>query len=306
MLFLSLIEHDHSKPPYTNEELQRLCGCNNSCTVEAILKVGCRKPFHHIDIDRLTREQKQMYLYHMLTKLRQIKKQYADFYSRIISSICSNQDITVPQLRTIIKNLEWFSEAKEKNSRLQRLNECQDKESILDVYAEICSWINHHPIGEVVEKCGSENDKKEYQEYVDNTLKKFLQNSITVFTDTCSQDLGGAVPDTQHFRLKLDRDLNDEEVNGTFLPFIRGKVAELLEISLLNLHILSFRKGCFEIVFSIPMMTYKRTFPLTLTRSRALENLKYKLAGLKFKSMYYTEVSHHTRMYINFSSINRI
>uniref|UniRef100_A0A1X7TW62 Uncharacterized protein n=1 Tax=Amphimedon queenslandica TaxID=400682 RepID=A0A1X7TW62_AMPQE len=57
----------------------------------------------------------------------------------------------------------------------------------------------------------------------------------------------------------------------------------------MNLYILSLREGCLEAVFSIPEATYEKYFPLTLDRSRALENLTYEPVGLKFKSIYYSD-----------------
>uniref|UniRef100_A0A1X7TH52 Uncharacterized protein n=1 Tax=Amphimedon queenslandica TaxID=400682 RepID=A0A1X7TH52_AMPQE len=57
----------------------------------------------------------------------------------------------------------------------------------------------------------------------------------------------------------------------------------------MNLYILSLREGCLEVVISIPEATYEKYFPLTLDRSRALENLTYEPVGLKFKSVYYSD-----------------
>ena len=286
------IGSDSSRPPYTTEQLKRLCTCTQ-CDLETIITTGCpqrREEFHDLDIKRLSREQRQVYLYHAIKEIREMKKQWTNTYDKITQSISRNTGISVLHLKTIIKTLDWFGAAKDKNSRLQRLNECQDKESIFDVYAEICSWLNHHPLGDLANKFGTENDKQEYENYVAKT-ERFLHHSITFFTDSCSQDLGGAVNEVKLFRLKLDTELSHDVLDGTILPFLHGEVAKLLNIPQMNLYILSLKEGCFEVVFSIPEVTYKKYFPLTLDRSRALENLTYEPVGLKFKSMYYSDVS---------------
>uniref|UniRef100_A0A1X7TWG0 Death domain-containing protein n=1 Tax=Amphimedon queenslandica TaxID=400682 RepID=A0A1X7TWG0_AMPQE len=287
---------NNSRPhPYTTEELMQFCTCTQ-CDLETIITTGCpqkREDFHPLDIKRLSSEQRHVYLHHAITEIREIKRQWTRTYIRITQSISRNTGISVSYLKTVITTLDWFGAAKDKNCRLQRLNECQDKESIFEVYAEICSWLNHHPLREIVDECGTENEKQEYEKYIAKK-EQFLRHSITFFTDSCSQDLGGAVTEVKLFRLKLDTELSHDVLDGTILPFLQGEVAKLLSIPQMNLYILSLREGCFEVVFSIPEITYNKNFPLTLDRSRALENLTYEPVGLKFKSMYYSDVDTHT------------
>ena len=270
----------------------QFCTCTH-CDLETIITTGCphrREDFHPLNIKRLSQEQRQVYLYHAIKEIREMKKVWSNTYNTITQSISRNTEISVIHLRQTIKALDWFGAAKDKSPRLQRLNDCQDKESIFDVYVEICSWLNHHPLGDLINKFGTENDKQEYENYVAKT-EQFLRHSITFFTDSCSQDLGGAVTEVKLFRLKLDTELSHDVLDGTILPFLKGEVAKLLKIPQMNFYILSLRQGCFEVVFSIPKATYEKYFPLTLDRSRALENLTYKQVGLRFKSMYYPDVS---------------
>ena len=285
------IGSDNSRPLYTTEELKLLCTCNQ-CDLETIITTGCpkREDFHPLDIKRLSREQREVYLGHAKEEILKMNKEWSEAYDKITQSISRNTEISVSYLRKYMKTLDWFGAAKDKSSRLQRLNECQEKESIFDVYAEICSWLNHHPLGDLVNKFGTEDDKKDYEKYVAET-KRFLHQSITFFTDSCSQDLGGAVNEVKLFRLKLDTKLSYEMFDGTILPYIHRQVAKLLNIPQMNFYILSFKQGCLEVVFSIPEVTYEENFPLTLDRSRALENFTYEPVGLTFKSMYYSNVS---------------
>uniref|UniRef100_A0A1X7VCI2 Death domain-containing protein n=1 Tax=Amphimedon queenslandica TaxID=400682 RepID=A0A1X7VCI2_AMPQE len=285
---------NNSRPPYTTQELMQFCTCTK-CDLETIITTGCpqrKEDFHPLDIKRLSQEQRQVYLYHAIKEIREMKKEWTNTYDTITQSISRNTGISLIHLRKTIKALDWFGAAKDKNSRLQRLNECQDKESIFDVYIEICSWLNHHPLGDLANKFGTENDKQVYENYVAKT-ERFLRHSITLFTDLCSQDLGGAVTEVKLFRLKLDTELSHDVLDGTILPFLQGEVAKLLSIPQMNLYILSLREGCLEVVFSIPEAMHEKYFPLTLDRSRALENLTYEPAGLKFKSMYYSDVDVH-------------
>uniref|UniRef100_A0A1X7TVZ3 Death domain-containing protein n=1 Tax=Amphimedon queenslandica TaxID=400682 RepID=A0A1X7TVZ3_AMPQE len=286
---------NNSRPLYTTQELMQFCTCTQ-CELETIITTGCpqrREDFHPLNIKRLSQKQRDVYLCHAITEIREVKKEWTRAYIRITQSISRNTEISVSYLKTIITTLDWFGAAKDKSPRLQQLNECQDKESIFEVYAQICSWLNHHPLGEIVHECGTENEKQEYEKYIAKK-ERFLRHSITFFTDLCSQDLGGAVTEVKLFRFKLDTELSHDVLDGTILPFLQGEVAKLLNISQMNFYILSLREGCLEIVFSIPEITYNKYVPLTLDRSRALENLTNEPVGLKFKSMYYSDVDVHT------------
>lgn len=258
---------------YTDDDLRKLCGCGK-CSLTDIITKGCNRPdamsrFPILDVKRLSQAKRQQYLYIIETEAEDIYDAFATLSRNVCKSM--KDRVSVQEVINFLKNSRRITtNAKSKVISL-KLETARDMEEVFGVVADICSWFNHHPLGSLVNEFGSEEDKKLYKDFIENNLMTYLQRSIT---EIPKDAYGPEIEGSGHFRLKLDDLTEHETITGTKLNFLSGKVAEALDIPIYCLTLLSIRKGCIELEYSVPSAIYDKIFsPLSYQHSQALASI---------------------------------
>ena len=294
---------------YTEDTLKYLCGCGE-CSLEKIITEGCDCPgslqrFPLLDIQKLPKVKLQQYLYMLAKEAETINDEFASLFDDICQSMI-RRDVSVQRIITFLKCSKRFAVVTKETELYQRLDRSKTIEEVFAVLSEVCSWFNHHPLGALIKKFGSNDEKILYETFTKETLMKYLRRSVTeVPKDSFGpEDIEGS----GKFRLKIDSLSTHENIIGDHIFVLKGKIAEALDIAIEDLHICSISKGCVEVEFLVPLLILNKLFPLSPDQLSALADITIEGSQLKVRSIIhgntpYDVVSVCTILYIPLTEI---
>ena len=271
---------------YTEDTLKYLCGCGG-CSLEKIITEGCDCPgslqrFPLLDIQKLPKVKSQQYLYMLAKEAEIINDEFASLCDDICQSMI-RRDISVQRIITFLRISKRFTIVTRKTELHQRLDRSKTIEEVFAVLSNICSWFNHHPVGALIKKFGTNDDKNLYDKFTEETLMKYLKRSVTEIPKDSfgPEDIEGS----GKFRLKIDSLSTHENIIGDHIFVLKGKVAEALNIAIEDLHICSISKGCVEVEFLVPLLILNELFPLSPDQLSALAGITIEGSQLKVRSI---------------------
>ena len=269
---------------YTEDTLKYLCGCGE-CSLEKMITEGCSHPgslqrFSLLDITKLPNTKLQQYLYMLTKEAESINYEFASLCDGFCESL-TRREISVHRLINFLKNYKCFAITTRKTELHQKLDNSSTIEEIFKVLSEICSWFNHHPVGALVKRFGSDDDKKLYDKFTNETLKTYLKRSVTEIPKDSfgPEDIEGS----GKFKLKVDSSIPHQNISGQQLLLLKGKIADALDISIVDLTICSISRGCLEIVSLVPQKIIDNL--LSTEKLSALRDIIIEESQLKVKSI---------------------
>ena len=209
-----------------------------------------------------------------------INYEFASLCDELCESL-TRREISVHRLINFLKNYKCFAIATRKTELHQKLDNSHTTEEVFTVLSEICSWFNHHPVGALVKRFGSDDDKKVYDKFTNETLKTYLKRSVTEIPKDSfgPEDIEGS----GKFKLKVDSPFSHKNISGEQLLLLKGKVADALDIPIKDLTISSISRGCLEIVFLVPQKILDNL--LLSEMLNALKEIIIEESQLKVKSI---------------------
>lgn len=146
----------------------------------------------------------------------------------------------------------------DKEQLFPKLKNAECIESVFMWITDHTSWLHPQLLEYIINdkqgKFGSDSDRKALEDYKNNHLKPFLENSIIAMRTTihplsstsCSKDMAELV-------LKIpDKRIKEAELKGYDLVEIQNNLQRLLDVKPGTLILRSYKKGCIELVFTVP------------------------------------------------------
>lgn len=269
---------------YTDDDLKKLCGCGN-CSLEEIITKGCTcampgsmARFPILDTERLHPCKRQQYVYILQKEANEINEAFGSLFADFRDSLLKNK-IDVRDVIAFVKSSSRIKTTAVKPSELlHKMESSNDLYDFFIVFADLCSWFNHHPLGSLIKRYGTDDDKEAYRKFTEEDMMKYLQRSVTeIPKDGLNPDI---IEGSGKFKLKIDHPRSHGSITGQQIIFLKGKIADALKIPIECLQLHSISKGCLELHFSIPFSFYDDVFPLADECYQALENIT--VDNLKF------------------------
>lgn len=148
-------------------------------------------------------------------------------------------------------------------------------ENLLELHAEVgkyFSFCTFDMIADLIDDYGSRKDKRKLKEYKE-AFKKFiilLHNNRVKFSHVHGKD---------KIVIKLDLDLEDNQLPFKKVQRIQAKVSSILRVPTCALALQEVRHGCFELVFSVPKFVCQRV--LQLERQYRVEMFQESIASIE-------------------------
>lgn len=275
---------------YSENTLKLLCGCGK-CSLEKLLTNGCDDPnrlkkFPLLNVIELPNVKKQQYLTSLLEDANKLNEEFAELCDEICESFIQTE-IPLQRIVNFLKNSKFLLLSVRVEELRKKLENATGMYDVFSVLSDVCSWFNHHPLGMLVKKFGSNNERRLYKKFVDENVMKYLNRSVTeIPIDTFgSENIEGS-----RFMLKIDSPSAHENITGQQLLVLKKKAAEALLVENENLKIVTIEDGCLEVEFLLPEDVFKETFPLL---PEQVDNVaKISIEGLKVKYIKYGDHCH--------------
>jgi len=146
----------------------------------------------------------------------------------------------------------------------KKLKKAESIEKVLWIIEDYFSFFNYHVIDHIVSKLGTDEDKVELRNYkkeFDHYSKRRVYECLPVF---------GPVSEANHSDLVLKLDSVYEQFTVEAVESFRYRLNGILHISHGVLRLCQVEKGCFQLMFQMPLFVQQVIFPLSSEQERAL------------------------------------
>ena len=249
------------------------CGCGK-CSFHSFLEKGCPEPilsmssFPYLNTNGLNHSQKQILrgkLYHEFEVIT------TDFGSLVYSTCESliQQGVTVQQLVLLLRTLDAFQPTLPSQPLLEeRIEELKSANSIYDVFFILCgymSFFSYHIIDYIICKFGTQEDKKNLQNYT-TKLDKYSRRSVFECPSYSPRR-----KDQANLVIKLEG-VNLEKYTAKHLEVFQSRVSNIVKISKYTLRLCTVEKGCLQLTFQMSHFVKEVIFPLSESQKTALQD----------------------------------
>ena len=226
--------------------------------------------FPHLNVSHLSEDEKQD------LEARLLKDTECMIYSfaRLVFKSCQSlvkQNINPENLAVCVLSLDAFSDAAQVNSPLLKDEEKEIKSAstiakIFFVLKGHWSFINYGILGHIIKSCGTQEDKRNLEEYI-HELKAFCQRRIF---EVPPHAYGSESKKQKWAKLtfKLDKKVPTlEDIQET-----QRLIAQILDLKPSTLYLCHVDEGCVQLLYLIPSFVAIRVFPLHSDQEIALHD----------------------------------
>ena len=278
-LDIDTIRDGGSTSPLPSERSKKLpfgCGCGK-CTFFSFIESGCPTPissassFPYLDLSGLTHEQQQELRGRLRTESQKIMIRFQKLVSSTIKSFkkqCVPLDDLVAHVMALGAFDPVFKEPQVPVFRyyFKELKAADTIPKVFIVLNDYFSFFNYHIIQHIIEELGTEEDKaglqsykKEFNEYA----KRRVFESLPEF---------GPVSDADHADIFMKVDAQYENFTAAQIEDFRHKLSEILHLSSQGiLRLCRVDKGCFRLMFQVPLFVQQEIFPLSRRQESSLK-----------------------------------
>ena len=195
---------------------------------------------------------------------RNIKLQFASLVARTCDSI--EHRISVVNFATKILALGAFEPApgsRDPSLLDEHKEEIKKAQSISEMFVILDSYWNYltyDVLEYIIQHCGTDDDEENLKCY-NEKLDKFCKRRIV--------ELSGNTLNPKQKKLTVKLNFR-EDSTGKDLLQIRGRIAEILNVNVAVLFLMSMDEGCVQLTFLIPKFVAEEIFPLSDEQTSAL------------------------------------
>ena len=136
------------------------------------------------------------------------------------------------------------------------------------VLKDYFSFFNYHIIEHIIKELGTDEDKAELQRYKDD-FNQYAKRRIFEWLPEF-----GPVSDADHADVFVKLDSQYDDYTVTEIKRFCHKLSEILHISSQGvLRLCRVDKGCFQLMFQVPLFVQQQIFPLSREQEKALANM---------------------------------
>jgi len=135
---------------------------------------------------------------------------------------------------------------------------------VLWVIRDHFSFFNYHIIEHIVSKLGTDQDKAELQNYKEE-FDRYSKRRVY----ECLPDFG-PVSEADHVDLVVKVDSVYEQFTVEAVENFLCRLSGILGVSHSALRLCQVEKGCFHLMFQVPLFVQQEIFPLSSGQKRAL------------------------------------
>ena len=255
------------KPPFG-------CGCGK-CTLFSYMESGCPTPvpsassFPYLDLSGLTQEQKQKLQSRLRVESEEIMKKFWHFFSTVYESL-RTQDIPVERLVTHLLTLRAFDPVTKGSQKplfqtfRKKLQNAKTIGEVIWIIEDYFSFFNYHVIEHIVSRLGTDQDKDELRKYKEE-FDRYSKRRVY----ECPPDFG-PVSEADHVHLVVKVDSVYEQFTVEAVDDFRIRLSGILGVSPSVLRLCQVAKGCFQLMFQVPLFVQQEIFPLSSEQEMAL------------------------------------
>ena len=218
------------------------------------------------------------------------------FY-KLLSDFCKSLEkrrIPIKRLKThlkVIKAVTAASDTDEKEPALKdSLNAADDVDDIIGIIEHYSSFFDFKLVEDMIQKCGTENDKENLQEY-DKLFLTYLSQRVCECPSSIRESLGDDYVD---LIIKLDSSYEKSTLSS--IKDLEVRLSQTLKVHTCLLNLCSIERGCIKLTFQIPYFLLETIFPLSAEQERSLidEGIIQLICG-KFR--FPNRQNHHMQVY---------
>ena len=150
------------------------------------------------------------------------------------------------------------------NQRLDDLQKSRDLSEVFMGLKDYMSFFNYHLIENIIEALGTKEVKAKLKKY----KLKFQQYAKRRIYE-CPTNLG-PVSEADHADIFVKVDSRYENYTVAEIDNFVQELNDLLSVPSRVLHLCRIEKGCFQLIFQVPLFVKEEIFPLSREQERAL------------------------------------
>ena len=275
---VSAAQHNSNTSPPSSEGSQKApfgCGCSK-CTIFSFLESGCPTPipsassFPYLDVSGLTHEQQLDLRGRLRFESQEIMLRFQELVSATIKSF-KRRCIPLDELVSHVMTLGAFDPVFKKPQApvfCQCFKELKAADTIPKVFITLndyFSFFNYHIIEHIVKALGSKKDKARLRRYKEDFIqyaKRRIFESLPEF---------GPVSDTDHADIFVKLDSQYDNYTVAQIEGLCQKLSGILHLSSQGvLRLCRVDKGCFQLMFQVPLFLKQEIIPLSKEQEKAL------------------------------------
>lgn len=229
------------------------------------------KLFPYLDVSHLSEDEQQDLEARLLNDTERMIRSFASLVYKSCESLVK-QNIDPESLAVCVLVLNAFSDTAQVHSPLLKDNEKEIRSAstvrkIFLVLKGHWSFINYGILEHIITNCGTEEDKQNLQEYI-NQLKEFCRRRIFEVPPHAYGN-ESKKQNWAKLTLKLDKKFPTlEDIQET-----QRLIAQILDLKPSTLYLCRVDEGCVQLLYLIPSFVAKRAFPLHSHQEVALHNV---------------------------------
>ena len=254
------------------------CGCGK-CTFFSFIEKGCPTPipsassFPYLNLSGLTHEQQQELRGRLWSESQEIMIRFQKLVSATIKSFkrrCVPLDELVSHVMTLGAFDPVFKEPQAPVFRhyFEELKAADTIPKVFMVLNDYFSFFNYHIIEHIIEALGTQEDKAELQSYKED-FNQYAKRRIF----ECLPEFG-PVSKVDHADIFVKLDSQYDNYTVAQIEGFRHKLSDILHLSSHGiLHLCRVDKGCFQLMFQVPLFVQQKIFPLSRKQEKALAGI---------------------------------
>jgi len=254
------------------------CGCGK-CTFFSFIERGCPTPipsessFPYLDLSGLTHEQQQELRGRLRFESQRIMIRFQELVSATIKSL-KRRCVPLDELVSHVMTLGAFDPVF-KESQVPVFCHCFKELKAADTIPKVFmvlnnyfSFFNYHIMEHIIKELGTEEDKAELQRY-----KKDFDQYAKRRVFECQPEFG-PVSDTDQSDIFVKVDSHYDNYTVTQVEGFRHKLSEILCVSSQGvLRLCRVDRGCFRLMFQVPLFVQQEIFPLSGKQEKVLTDM---------------------------------
>ena len=259
------------------------CGCGK-CDLKSLLSSGCPQsrriiPFTYLDTSQLKQCEKDILLLQLSQDEETINNQLLILVDNFNSWMEKNASLDLYKkiLLTLPGMAPATNEKRMLSDRKQEINAAKNHLDCFTILSDYYSWFNYSILEKAVNEVNrkTQNDSSEFlfnlESYKDQLHKYCKRNIFECPAPLCMSTTNGIT----YLVLKVTEHQlsNVNIVSAEQVEIFTAKLMTSFKIPDYVLNLRTVRKGCIELVYSIPQCIYNELFPLNVDQCKSLAML---------------------------------
>ncbi len=259
------------RPQDSEDESSKFsCTCGK-CSLKDYLSLGvCKNPnvtrvsgdYPVLNVAGMSIEEKECLLNKLDKDVRAVQKKFSSLTLALKKSLVNYVEHC--DLALFVSGLTVYDATKANYEKtfadiIPEIFECDSISKIFLILSNYWSWINYDLLQDIVDGVGNDSDKANIEKYKSDTLKPFLEKSLSEIPVSIYGRF--RMKNFQKLVFKIGTDMESHSASSA--RRIKEKIAHHFGLEYRSILLARIEEGCLQITFLIPQIVIDTMFPLT-------------------------------------------